>query len=292
VTDPNGSRIAGASLELLSGPETGRWSLPSGDVTRSLPPGTYALRVRAPHFSAAEESLTVPAEAARHEQVVQLSPAVAGGTVILSVQNEAGQPVSALVTILGEGRKFTTGGDGVGTEPVPVGEVELSVWAEGYRPKRVKVQVGRDEKKSVDVVLELTRVVVLADRVDIRDKVFFDLDSATIKAASYNILDDVAATLENHPELRLVEVQGHTDDQGAEDYNLELSGRRAQAVRTYLMGQGIEGDRLVARGYGESQPLEPGTTPEAREVNRRVVFKIVAGPEGMDGKRPRPGGRR
>lgn len=294
VTDPTGSQIAGASLELVSGPETGRWSLPSGDITRSLLPGTYALRVRAPHFAPAESSLTIPADATRHEQVVQLSPAAVGGTVIVSVQNEAGQPVAALVTLLGEGRKFTTGGDGIGTEPVPAGEVELSVWAEGYRPKRVKTTVGRDEKQSVAVVLELTRVVVLADRVDIRDKVFFDLDSATITAASYNILDDVAAVLENHSELRLVEVQGHTDDQGAEPYNLELSQRRAEAVRKYLIGQGIEPDRLVARGYGESQPLEPGMTEAAREVNRRVVFKILAGPADSDGPRPkpRPGGRR
>jgi outer membrane protein OmpA-like peptidoglycan-associated protein len=261
-------------------------------VTRSLPPGTYALRVRAPHFKPVDLPMTVPADAPRHETVVQLSPAEAGGTLIVDVRNEAGQPVAALVTLLGEGRKFTTSGDGVGSEPVPVGPSELSVWAEGYRPKRVTVEVGKDEKKTVQVVLELTRVVVLADRVEIRDKVFFDLDSARIKAASYNILDDVAATLENHPELRLVEVQGHTDDQGAEDYNLELSQRRAEAVRQYLVEQGIEADRLVARGYGESQPLQPGTTEDAREVNRRVVFKILAGPAGTVEPKPRPGRRR
>lgn len=292
VTDPAGRQIAGASLELVSGPETGRWSLPSGDVTRSLPPGTYELRVRAPRFTPGSSTLTIPTDAARHEQVIQLAPAAEGGTVILSVQNEAGQPVAALVTLLGEGRKFTTGGDGIGTEPVPAGEVELSIWAEGYRPKRVKVNVERDEKENVAVVLELSRVVVLADRVDIRDKVFFDLDSSTITPISYNILDDVAAVLENNESLRLVEVQGHTDDQGAEEYNLELSQRRAEAVRKYLIGQGVDPARLVARGYGESQPMEPGTTEAAREVNRRVVFKILAGPVEGDAPRPRPGKRR
>lgn len=293
VTDPEGRRLAGASIELVSGPELGRWSLPDGDLTRSLAPGEYGVRVRAPRFGATEARLVVP-EAPRHEQSFQLQPAVAGGTVILSVRNEVGQPVSALVTLLGEGRKFTTGGDGIGTEPVPAGEVELSVWAEGYRPERVKVQVGKDEKKSVDVTLGVSRVVVLADRVDIRDKVFFDLDSATIKAESFRILDDVAATLENHTELRLVEVQGHTDDQGAEDYNLQLSQKRAEAVRKYLIGQGIEPDRLVARGYGEGQPLQPGTGEDAREVNRRVVFRILAGPpvDAPRGDGPKKGPRR
>lgn len=290
VTDPEGRKLAGASVELTAGPEIGRWSLPDGDFTRSLTPGEYTVRVRAPRFAATEARLVVP-DAARHEQAFQLQPVVAGGTVILTVQNEVGQPVSALVTLLGEGRKFTTGGDGIGTEPVPVGEVELSIWAEGYRPERVKVQVGKDEKKSVTVTLGVSRVVVLADRVDIRDKVFFDLDSATIKAESYRILDDVAGTLENHPELRLVEVQGHTDDQGADDYNLQLSQKRAEAVRKYLIGQGIEPDRLVARGYGEGQPLQPGTSEDAREVNRRVVFRILAGPP-ADGPGPRDGGPR
>ncbi len=292
VTDGEGRRLAGASVELTSGPEIGRWTLADGELTRSLPPGEYAARVRAPRFVATDARLIVP-DAPRHEQAFQLAPAAVGGTLILTVLNEAGQPIAALVTLLGEGRKFTTGGDGIGTEPVQSGEVELSIWAEGYRPERLRVQIARDEKKSVSVTLGVSRVVVLKDRVDIRDKVFFDLDSATITAESYRILDDVAGTLENHTELRLVEVQGHTDDQGAEDYNLELSQRRAEAVRKYLIGQGIDPDRLVARGYGEAQPLQPGTAADAREVNRRVVFRILAGPATEDArppKGPRKGG--
>ncbi len=289
ITDHEGKKLPGASLELLSGPEVGRWAVPDGDFTRSLTPGDYQVKVRAPHYLPAEVTASIPS-APRHEQVFQLDAAPTGGTVIVSVQNAAGQPIAALVTILGEGRKFTTGPDGLGSEPVPAGEVELSVWAEQYRPERVKVKVDKDQKASVNVTLEPSRVVVMADRVDIRDKVFFDLDSATIKPESFRILDDVAATLENHSELRLVEVQGHTDDQGAEDYNQELSQRRAEAVRKYLIGQGVEPDRLVARGYGESQPLQPGTTEEAREVNRRVVFHILAGPSEDDG--PRRGGPR
>ncbi len=200
-----------------------------------------------------------------------------GGTVIVNVQNGAGQPIAALVTLLGDGRKFTTGPDGIGEEKVPAGEVDLSAWAEGYRPARIKAVVEKGQKVQVSLTLEPSRVLVLADRVEIRDKIFFEFDSAVITAGSFRILDDLAATLENHPEIELVEVQGHTDDQGAEDSNLKLSQGRAEAVRTYLVSQGIAGARLVARGYGESQPLQPGTTEEAREVNRRLMFKILKG---------------
>lgn len=295
VTDNEGKKLAGASIELTSGPETGRWAVPDGDFTRSFAPGEYQVRARAPHYVPQNSSFVIP-DAPRHEKVIQLDAAPIGGMVIVSVQNEVGQPIAALVTILGEGRKFTTGADGTGAEPVPTGQLELSVWAENYRPKRVSAEVAKDQKTSVTVILEPSRVVVLADRVDIRDKVFFDLDSAVITAVSYPILDDVAATLDNHAELRLVEVQGHTDDQGAEDYNQDLSQRRAEAVRKYLIAQGVEPDRLVARGYGETQPLQPGTTADARDVNRRVMFKILAGPSGderpMDPRPPKKGPKR
>ena len=219
--------------------------------------------------------------------VVDIAPL--GGTVIVTAQNGAGQPLACLVTILGEGRKFTTGPDGIGTDRVAAGEVELSVWSEGYRPARQKVTVEAGKRASVSVTLEPSRVMVLADRVDIRDKIFFEFDSATITADSFAVLDDVAATLDNHVEIELVEVQGHTDNQGTEEYNLTLSQGRAEAVRAYLVSQGIDPNRLVARGYGESQALQPGDTPEAHEVNRRVVFKIVKGTKLPEGKPMEPG---
>ncbi|MBM4392623.1 MAG: OmpA family protein, partial [Deltaproteobacteria bacterium] len=218
-----------------------------------------------------------------------------GGTIIASVQNGAGQPVAALVTLLGDGRKFTTGPDGIGAEKVPAGTLEISAWAEGYRPTRATVVVEKGQKARVSLTLEPSRVVVLADRVDIRDKIFFEFDSAVITADSFRILDDLAATLDNHVEIELLEVQGHTDDQGAEDYNQKLSQGRAEAVREYLVKSGIAGDRLVARGYGESQPLQPGTSEEAREVNRRVAFKILKGtkyPEAPPAEREQKGPRK
>ena len=277
VTDTEGKKLARSSIEITSGPQTGRWAVPDGDLTRSLPPGEYTARARAPHYLPEAVTFTIP-DAPSHERVIQLEVAPVGGTLVVTVENGVGQPIAALVTILGEGRKFTTGADGVGIEPASVGSVDLSVWAENYRPLRVTATVIKDRKTPVKVVLEPSRVVVLADRVDIRDKVFFDLDSAVITGVSYRVLDDVAAALENHAELRLLEVQGHTDDVGAEDYNQDLSQRRAEAVRKYLIGQGVEPDRLVARGYGETKPLQEGSSEEARDVNRRVMFKVLAGP--------------
>lgn len=304
VIDPRGQRVAGASIELVSGPESGRYVLGSGELTRSLAPGGYRVEVSADGYEPEAAAMTVP-DAPKYEQTFTMKPVIAGGRVVVIATNEQGAPVAALVTVLGGGRKFTTGADGVGEEKLPLGKTELSVWAEGFQAERVKTEILRDEPSKVTVVLRPARAIVREDRVEILDKVFFEFDSATIKAESFRILDEVTAVMMNHPEITLIEVQGHTDDQGSDEYNLKLSERRANAVRDYLLTAGVEPGRLIAAGYGEGEPLQTGTSEEAREANRRVVFKIMKGGSGSvvrppdatpheggrDGKPPRPEGR-
>ena len=87
-------------------------------------------------------------------------------------------------------------------------------------------------------------------------------------------MDEIVTLLKEHPNV-IVEIQGHTDDVGSEAFNLKLSQKRAEAVRQYLIDHGIEPDRLIAKGYGESKPLVPNTSPENRAKNRRVEFVIL-----------------
>ncbi len=279
VIDPQGQRVANASVELVSGPESGRYVLGSGEMTRSILPGKYRAIATADGYEESADTMEVP-DTTRYEHTFTIKPAIAGGRVVVVATNEQGTPVAALVTVLGGGRKFTTGADGVGEERLALGSVELSVWAEGYQAERVKAEVVKDEPTKVSVVLKPARAIVRDDRVEILDKVFFEFDSATIKAESFRILDEVTAILLNHPEITMLEVQGHTDDQGSDEYNFGLSERRAASVRDYLVQAGVDSSRLVANGYGESMPLQPGTSEEAREANRRVVFKILRGGSG------------
>jgi outer membrane protein OmpA-like peptidoglycan-associated protein len=84
--------------------------------------------------------------------------------------------------------------------------------------------------------------------------------------------------LRQYAELGLIEVQGHTDARGDDRSNLELSQRRAEAVREALIARGVDGARLTARGYGETSPLVPAAQTEAEhEQNRRVQFVLVSG---------------
>ncbi|MSP55603.1 MAG: hypothetical protein EXR69_08375 [Myxococcales bacterium] len=275
VLDPAGRKISGATLDLIEGPENGRYTLGSGEFTRSIRPGPYRVRTAAPGYGPDLDLMTVP-DADRFEKTITLRPEAGLLPMTVFVKDEQGRPLDSLITVLGAGKKFQTGPDGVGEELLRIGPVELSVWAEGFAPERIKSVVEPNVR--VDVTLRRSRVEVRDQEIVILDKVFFELDSSILKAESIHILDDVAATLMSHVEIALVQVQGHTDDQGSDEYNLGLSQRRAETVREYLIAQGVESRRLVPKGYGETVPLQPGTSEEAREANRRVAFKIVHGP--------------
>jgi OOP family OmpA-OmpF porin len=102
----------------------------------------------------------------------------------------------------------------------------------------------------------------------------FETNSDRLIGSTTGVLDDAAATLQKNPQLR-VEVAGHTDSQGAAEYNQNLSERRAIAVRDYLVAQGVVGANLSIRGYGESEPIADNGSAAGRAANRRVVLRIL-----------------
>jgi outer membrane protein OmpA-like peptidoglycan-associated protein len=118
-------------------------------------------------------------------------------------------------------------------------------------------------------------VVVTDTNIEILDMVYFEYNKAIIKKESYPILDAVAATLQGNPGIALVEIQGHTDERGNDAYNLDLSDRRAAAVRQYMIDKGIDENRLTSQGYGESQPVDRRHNEAAWAKNRRVAFLIL-----------------
>ena len=105
--------------------------------------------------------------------------------------------------------------------------------------------------------------------------IFFEYNRAVIEVVSYELLDEIAALILDHPELRMVRVEGHTDSDGDDVYNLKLSQARAEAVVEYLVGKGIERDRLDPAGFGETRPVAGNDTDLGRARNRRVEFLIV-----------------
>ncbi len=103
---------------------------------------------------------------------------------------------------------------------------------------------------------------------------FFEYDKYVIKEEFYDELNEVADVLKQNPDVR-IHIDGHTDSQGTESYNLALSKRRAEAVRNYLIDQGIEEDRLQTRAFGETEPIAPNTSEENMAKNRRVELSVI-----------------
>ncbi|MCL4867314.1 MAG: OmpA family protein, partial [Gemmatimonadales bacterium] len=102
--------------------------------------------------------------------------------------------------------------------------------------------------------------------------IFFDSDSDTLRPESTPTLEALRTALHDHADLKVL-VEGHTDGQGEEDHNLDLSRRRAAAVVAYLTANGIAADWLRSDGKGESTPVGDNATAEGRQQNRRVVIR-------------------
>jgi outer membrane protein OmpA-like peptidoglycan-associated protein len=118
-------------------------------------------------------------------------------------------------------------------------------------------------------------VRVEQSQIVIVDQINFDLDSANLTPGSSPILDRIAELLVAHPEIQKIRIEGHTDESGSNARNMGLSRRRADAVRTYLVGKGIDRSRMETVGLGRTRPLDTSGTPEAMARNRRVEFHIV-----------------
>ena len=118
-------------------------------------------------------------------------------------------------------------------------------------------------------------VSLTQDHIIITDQVLFATGKATIQAQSFLLLDQVAAIARNHSAIQRLSIEGHSDDVGDAAQSLTLSQQRADSVKAYLVGRGIDPSRLTAIGYGPARPLADNATRAGKERNRRIEFLIL-----------------
>ena len=119
------------------------------------------------------------------------------------------------------------------------------------------------------------QVTLAHHRIRILQKIMFDRGSDRINPVSHPLLRQIAALLKKAWWVRLVRVEGYTDNRGDEEQNVDLSIRRAYRVRAFLVQHGVAPERLIAKGYGPSHPVATNKTAAGRAKNRRVVFTIL-----------------
>ena len=148
----------------------------------------------------------------------------------------------------------------------------LTASAEGYLNVTDSVQAESEEISPVTKDLYLDPIEI---GLTVRLKnIYFDFDRTTLKKESFTELNKVVDFLKQNASVE-IEIAGHTDNKGADDYNANLSQGRSQAVVDYLISQGIADSRLTAHGYGESKPIDSNDTDAGRANNRRVEFTVV-----------------
>ena len=281
-----------------------------GKFGDDVPPGTWTFEIAADGFKQGACDVTVPKEVGDIAIDCPLEALPRVGTVVGHARDaETNQPLAGVQVVLTDSQRkelrlSTDASGGLRFEGVSPGTSEISVMADGYLVLVVPVDVKARQDNEADLMLrpvpKKAAVQVTAKEITIRQQVQFALDSAVILPESFGLLSEVADAIIRHPEIKRIEVQGHTDNSGTPEHNQLLSEQRAEAVRAWLVQHGVSADRLVGKGYGQTKPLVPNVTPAYRSQNRRVQFIILerenaapaaAGPGGP-APAPAPGERK
>ncbi|HSW59462.1 MAG TPA: OmpA family protein [bacterium] len=131
---------------------------------------------------------------------------------------------------------------------------------------------GVEEEKGCPKKYKL--IVVTAKKIELKQVVLFQTGKAVIDRKSYDMLKEVADALKNAPSVKKIIVEGHTDNIGNRDLNISLSQKRAEAVREFLVDEGVDSDKLEAKGYGPDKPVSSNRTAAGKAKNRRVEFVL------------------
>lgn len=119
------------------------------------------------------------------------------------------------------------------------------------------------------------RVEVRDNKIEIREKIQFDYNKATIKPESDSLMNEIASVIQKNPHIKRIQIEGHASSEGNAAYNKKLSDERAKSVMKWLTEHGVAADRLTAIGFGIERPIADNATEAGREQNRRVEFLIL-----------------
>lgn len=258
----------------LKTPETGKYE------TRIPETNEYMVSASASGYQPKDMTITLPVLGGDTTLVtdVYLTPVakklILAGMVYNKKTNE---PLAASVnfTLRPDRRSSYTVGATAGKYELEVGKLGwyvINATAEGFLPSTDSIEFNKEELSPATLDLYLAPIEV---GLTVRLKnIYFDFNKTTLKPESFTELNKVVDFLQSNPTVE-IEIAGHTDSKGTDEYNNTLSQGRSQSVVDYLVQQGIDMARLTAKGYGESKPIDTNDTPEGQANNRRVEFTVL-----------------
>ncbi len=235
-----------------------------------MQPGMYTADVALEGYEPASVAFAVKAGETTPVAIELAFIPVDGDLIIKVIDIGTKEPVEANVSINGESQGFVSSV----SKTVKAGSYQIQAKTDEavYLPfdQTFKVVAGQENVIEVALVKKEFKIVL--------PQVYFEIDKAELKPESYPVLDAAALTIRqifDGNDKVTIEIQGHTDNTGAADYNLTLSQKRAETVMAYLVDKfKINATRLTAKGYGLTKPIATNNTKEGRANNRRVEFVI------------------
>jgi outer membrane protein ompA family P60 len=143
------------------------------------------------------------------------------------------------------------------------------------RKERKKVSENKPITRMETPEERAERTVRVTKEINLYAKtILFDVNKSVVKTQAEFILDNIAKIMNENDDFNFI-IEGHTDNTGVAEHNLQLSQERADAIKAYLIRKGVKAKRLEAKGYGQTRPIESNDTERGREINRRVEINVA-----------------
>lgn len=262
----------------LSFPEVGVESVAAVPATGmyevTLPEGTVVVRVEREGYLTLSEPVVIKRDETEVKNFALEPQIVPMGKLTGQVTDMASDSVlvGSLTFVDTDIPSVRTDEQGIYTVEVSPATYRVKAVVDGYVDKMVPVVI--EDGKTTLQNFALRRIPKKGEVIRLRG-ITFEFNKSTIRPGSYPILDDAAQTMIEIPELK-VQIEGHTDSKGSDEYNQKLSEARANSVRNYLITRHrINPNRIIAVGFGERRPVADNETEEGRQLNRRIDFVIL-----------------
>lgn len=278
VEQRSGAPIAGATVAVVGETASAQVTDDFGRfATYALPVGEATLELSHPDYASAQCPVSVPSE-----PECMLERIVVDGSLRIVTVDKSSDPVAQVVVKVRGPSEHLLTSDRAGAivvESLPPGAYTAYIDDPAYLVSVRDFDVGERERTEVQLRIlrkpSRPRVIVKETEIVLRRQISFATGSDEILPNSELLLLEIADALLRNPAIRLIEIQGHTDNRGDPKLNMNLSQRRAESVKRWLVQHGVEAERLTAKGFGATRPVAPNITAYNRSRNRRVQFKIV-----------------
>jgi outer membrane protein OmpA-like peptidoglycan-associated protein len=253
-------------------------------LSYQMPPGPITLEVSRDDYEPMKLETTILANGETPTELLLTAKPPAAGQLRIKVTDDKGGSVAATVRLTSSTGSIIDAdleGPGSFVAKLPAGDYTVDVVADAYLARQRQINIQAGQLQTLDVQLTKkpaqSHVSIGKGEIAVKGVIHFGTNNAEIKLDGQQLLDEVADVLIRNPQIKKIRIEGHTDNRGVPEKNMQLSKDRAAAVKAYLIKVGVDPLRLDSEGYGATQPLVPNLTPANRTKNRRVAFKILEG---------------